>query len=117
VITAIIAGILLFLLGVAAKGVFAHALILVSAWLAKNGLMISFFQTKLGQRTARGFRWKAYSHLPEGSRRQAFRVFKRIGAAEKRTISVFSRIWAGLTGRRKPLARRIQVERSRRHGR
>ncbi len=95
-LTAIIAGILLFLFGVLIKGVFAHAMVLLVAWLAKNGLLLAFLRTRFGRRVVRNVRFKTYTQVGRGApRRRAYQVFNRMAAAERATVRILARIGAG----------------------
>ena len=96
-LTAIIAGILLFLFGVLIKGVFAHAMVILVAWLAKNGLLLAFLRTRFGRRVVRNVRFKTYSQVGSGSgRRRAYHVFKRMAGAERGTVRILTRVRDGI---------------------
>ncbi len=104
-LTAIIAGILLFLFGVLIKGVFAHAMVILVAWLAKNGLLLAFLRTRFGRRVVRNVRFKTYAQVGSGGgRRRAYQVFKRMAGAERATVRVLTRVRDGfaLMIRRRP---------------
>jgi hypothetical protein len=82
-ITAILAGLLLLLLGALAKGFLGHILIIFLAWLVKNGLLLGILKTRYGQRVVRHIRQRAYAHAGPGEkRRRVYRVFRRVGRIE-----------------------------------
>ena len=106
-LTAIIAGILLFMFGVFIKGVFGHAMVLLVAWLAKNGLLVAFLKTRLGQRVARNVRRTAYARAGNAPRRRkVFRVFRRVARAEEAVVSRLGRLRAGVVAMVKSPPRR-----------
>lgn len=109
-ITAFFAGLLLLALGMAAKGLFAHLMVILVAWLAKNGLLLGFLKTRLGRRMVRNVRLKAYSHAAPGEkRRKIYRVFKlveRVEDAAMGTLAKVKAIGAKVLGTRKPPAPR-----------
>ena len=95
-LTAIIAGILLFLFGMFIKGVFAHAMVILVAWLAKNGLLLAFVNTKVGRRMVRNVRLKAYAGAGDGVRRRRFyKVFKRIARGHEAVETTLRRVRVG----------------------
>ncbi|CAA7626816.1 hypothetical protein [Magnetospirillum sp. UT-4] len=91
--TAVIAGVLLLLLGAILKGLFAHAMVFFVAWLAKNGLLLAFLRTRIGRRMVRNVRFKTYTQIGSGpGRRRAYRVFRHMAGAEHATITGLRRI-------------------------
>lgn len=97
-LTALIAAGLLLALGIAAKGMIAHALIIAVAWVTKNVLLLGFLRTPVGKRAARSVRRETYSRLDGKKRRTAYRLFDRLSRAEAKMASVFGRLF----GRRPP---------------
>lgn len=94
-VTAILAGLVLLLLGALAKGFFVHVLVILVAWLVKNGLLLGILKTRFGQRVVRHIRRKAYGHAGQGERRRRiYRVFRRVGRFEAGLTRVFSRLGA-----------------------
>ena len=96
-IVGLIAAFFLVVLGLAAKGVIVQALVVFAAWVTKNVLLLGFFQTATGKRTARAVRGAAYSKLGGKGRRFAFRAFGFIARVEKATLSAAY----GVFGRKK----------------
>ena len=90
-ITAFIAALLLMALGIAAKGVIAHALVIAGAWITKNILLLGFLRTPTGKRTARAIRGGAYSRLGGPGRRTAYRFFGFLSRIENAIGTLFSR--------------------------
>ncbi|MBF0169453.1 MAG: hypothetical protein HQL45_17755 [Alphaproteobacteria bacterium] len=94
-ITALFAGLLLLALGILAKGFFAHLMVLLVAWLAKNGLLLGLLKTRVGRRMVRNVRLKAYSHAGQGEkRRKIYRVFKWVEHVEDRAMGALSKLKA-----------------------
>ncbi|CAA6606553.1 putative sulfate permease (Magnetosome protein MamW) [Rhodospirillaceae bacterium LM-1] len=92
-ITALFAGLLLLALGILAKGFFAHLMVLLVAWLAKNGLLLGLLKTRVGRRMVRNVRLKAYSHAGQGEkRRKIYRVFKLVEHLEDKAMRAVSKI-------------------------
>lgn len=94
-ITAFFAGLLLLALGMVAKGLFAHLMVILVAWLAKNGLLLGLLKTRFGRRMVRNVRLKAYSHAAPGEeRRKIYRVFKLVERVEEKAIKAMAKIKA-----------------------
>nr|CAX84203.1 Putative sulfate permease (Magnetosome protein MamW) [uncultured bacterium] len=92
-ITALFAGLLLLALGILAKGFFAHLMVLLVAWLAKNGLLLGLLKTRVGRRMVRNVRLKAYSHAGQGEkRRKIYRVFKLVEHLEGKAMRAISKM-------------------------
>ena len=87
-IVAIISAFFLVALGLAAKGLIVQALVVFAAWLTKNILLLGFFQTSAGKKTARSIRGSVYARLNGKGRRLAYRTFGFVSRAEQATLAV-----------------------------
>ncbi len=91
-IVALISAFFLVALGLAAKGVIVQALVFFGAWLTKNILLLGFFQTSTGKRTARAIKSGTYANLDGKGRRVAYRLFGFIGRSERATLTMAKKI-------------------------
>lgn len=77
-LTAAITGLVILILGVAAKGLLASICIFVGAWLMKNSLVLMFLNSKYGKATIRVVKWVSYTWFGRFIGRLAFKVFALI---------------------------------------
>jgi hypothetical protein len=92
-IVALISAFFLFVFAFAAKGVIAQAAIVFGAWVTKNLLLLGFFRTSTGKKTARAIRGGTYARLDGKWRRIAFRLFGYVSRAERATFAAASHVF------------------------
>ena len=67
-------------------------MVFLGAWLTKNILLLGFFQTSTGKRTARAIKSGTYANLRGKGRRAAFRLFGFMERSERATLSMAKKI-------------------------